>query len=177
MSTKKKGRPTAYKAEYKDQARRLCLLGATDSDLADFFAVTEQTINNWKTKHPDFFESLRQGKIVADSHVAESLYARAVGYEHPEEKVMHHQGKVVRAQTTKRYPPDTQAAALWLKNRRPDDWRDDRHIHVDTTGTQQVIMMLPPDLAQVLAARRGEKLEDMDIIETTYKVIENEAGE
>ena len=174
MSTKKKGRPTAYKAEYKDQARRLCLLGATDSDLADFFGVTETSINNWKIKHPDFFESLRQGKIVADAHVAESLYARAVGYEHPEEKIMQHQGKVVRAQTTKRYPPDTQAAALWLKNRRPDDWRDDKHIHVEHGGEQRVLMVLPPDLAQTLAERRGETIEGIEGINTTYKVLEKE---
>lgn len=42
------GRPTKYKEEYTAQARKLCLLGHTDKDLADFFEVTFQTINNWK---------------------------------------------------------------------------------------------------------------------------------
>ena len=43
-----RGRPTKYKAEYAEQARKLCLLGATDMEMADFFEVSEFTINKWK---------------------------------------------------------------------------------------------------------------------------------
>ena len=57
------GRPTAYKKEYAEQAMRLCLLGATDQEMAGFFSVSEQTINTWKGKHPSFLESIRKGKI------------------------------------------------------------------------------------------------------------------
>ena len=56
------GRPTAFNKEYEEQAIRLCLLGATDQDMADFFGVSTQTINTWKGKHPRFLESLRQGR-------------------------------------------------------------------------------------------------------------------
>ena len=42
---------------------------------------------------------------------------------------------------------------------------------IDRGEGQEVIMQLPPDLAQVLAERRGETIEDID---TTYKVIEGE---
>lgn len=51
---KKIGRPSAYKPEYAEQARKLCLLGHTDAELASFFEVSEQTINAWKHAHPDF---------------------------------------------------------------------------------------------------------------------------
>lgn len=44
------GRPTDYREEYNEQAYKLCLLGATDAELGDFFNVTEQTINNFQ-KH------------------------------------------------------------------------------------------------------------------------------
>ena len=57
------GRPTNYKKEYDEQAYKLCLLGATDKEMADFFNVKEQTINNWKKNHPSFFESIKRGKI------------------------------------------------------------------------------------------------------------------
>ena len=60
------------------------------------------------------------------------------------------------------------------KNMFPDRWTDTKHLNVDTQGDQQVIMMLPPDLAQTLAERRGETIEAID---TTYKVIENEVVE
>lgn len=46
---------------------KLCLLGATDKELGDFFNVTEQTINNWKKDFPSFFESIKRGKIDADA--------------------------------------------------------------------------------------------------------------
>ncbi len=36
-----------YQEDYAEQAYKLCLLGATDNTLADFFEVSEQTINNW----------------------------------------------------------------------------------------------------------------------------------
>ena len=56
------GRPTKYKAEYAEQAAKLCALGAVDAQLADFFGVSEPTINAWKDKHPAFLKSLKESK-------------------------------------------------------------------------------------------------------------------
>ncbi|MBY5984443.1 MULTISPECIES: hypothetical protein [unclassified Halomonas] len=117
-------RPTKYKAEFAEQARKLCLLGATDAELADFFGVAESTINKWKLNHKGFSESIKSGKVMADAEVATRLYERALGYSHPEEKVFNNQGEIVTHQTTKHYPPDTTAAAIWLNNRKPDRWRN-----------------------------------------------------
>lgn len=117
-------RPTKFKAEYCDQAHKLVLLGAIDKDLANFFEVTEQTVNNWKIDFPEFFESLKLGKEESDNRVKESLYRRATGYSHPEEKVFNHQGEIISHQTTKHYPPDSTAMIFWLKNRQPEEWRD-----------------------------------------------------
>lgn len=117
-------RPTKYKAEYAEQARKLCLLGATDADLAGFFEVTESTINKWKKDHKAFSESLKKGKVLADAEVATRLYERACGYSHAEEKVFQNAGEIITHQTTRHYPPDTTAAAIWLNNRKPDRWRN-----------------------------------------------------
>ncbi|MGL5280362.1 MAG: helix-turn-helix domain-containing protein [Plesiomonas shigelloides] len=126
MNDKKKlGAPTKYREEYDEQARKLCLLGATDKDIADFFDVTEQTINNWKKEFPSFFESLKRGKIIADASVAEKLFHRAIGYSHPEVKIATADGKITDSQEfQKHYAPDPVAAIFWLKNRQPDKWRD-----------------------------------------------------
>ncbi|PHM57014.1 terminase [Xenorhabdus sp. KK7.4] len=78
-------RPTKYQEAYAEQARKLCLLGYTDKELADFFEVSESTLNNWKHDHPGFLESLKKGKQVADGEVAAKLFHRATGYEHAED--------------------------------------------------------------------------------------------
>jgi hypothetical protein len=116
---------TKYRSEYDDQAYKLCLLGAIDTQLSDFFGVAESTINKWKIDHPSFSESLKMGKLSADANVASSLYHRALGYSHPETKTATHEGVITDSKEfTKHYAPDPTAAIFWLKNRQPAMWRD-----------------------------------------------------
>ncbi len=128
------GRPTSYKPEYNEQVFKLCLLGATDADIADFFEVTETTINNWKIDYPEFFESIKSGKQKADSTVAESLYKRANGYEHEDVDIKMYDGEIIQTKLIKHYPPDTTAAIFWLKNRKPAVWRDKHEVDHTTKG-------------------------------------------
>lgn len=118
------GRPSRYKDTFAKQAEKLCALGATDEDLADFFEVSIRTIANWKTQHEDFLHALKGGKAQADDRVERSLYQRAVGYSFDSEKVFNNRGEIVRAKTREHCPPDVTAQIFWLKNRRPEDWRD-----------------------------------------------------
>lgn len=124
-----RGRPTKYKEEYNEQVYKLCLLGATDKDLADFFEVTESTINLWKQDYLEFSESLKRGKIEADAVIASKLYHRAKGYEHKDIQFATFQGEITdQVEYVKHYPPDTTAAIFWLKNRQPTKWRDKQEI-------------------------------------------------
>lgn len=120
----KVGRPTDFRLEFIDQAKKLCRLGATDMDLADFFEVDESTITRWKKAHPEFCTSLKEGKMLADAEVADSLYHRAKGYEHEAVKMFLVDGQVIEHTYIERYPPDTTACIFWLKNRKPDVWRE-----------------------------------------------------
>jgi|SRR6478609_50316 len=128
----KEGRPTKYNPEYCIQVEKLCKLGAIDNEIADFFEVTEQTINNWKNDFPEFFESIKRGKTLADSNVADRLYQRALGFEHDSEEIkvitVGNKSVIERVPTKKIYPPDATSAIFWLKNRRPDKWRDKQEI-------------------------------------------------
>lgn len=128
------GRPTVYDSSYPEKVYKLCLLGATDAEIADFFEIAESTLNLWKLEHPDFSESIKRGKLTADSEVAESLFNRAKGFEYDEvtyEKVNVdidgveessdddlkqevYKKKLVR----KTALPDVAAQNIWLKNRR-----------------------------------------------------------
>jgi len=136
------GRPTKYnKDAHPQRAYDLCLMGATDKQLAEVFEVEEKTINNWKSAHPEFLQSLKDGKAKADANVAKSLYERATGYDDPEAvKIFMPAGadKPVYAPYTKHYPPDVTAAIFWLKNRQSDTWRD-KHEHDVTLKDYEVI--------------------------------------
>lgn len=120
----RRGRPPAYKREYAGTAYKLCLLSATDKEMAGFFGVSEQTLNAWKKSQPEFLESITRGKLAADANVAERLYQRAMGYEHDDVYPSSYQGEVTLTPIRKYYPPDTPAASLWLRNRQPAKWRD-----------------------------------------------------
>lgn len=129
-------RESKYRPDFPQQAKKLCmLLGATNEALAKFFDVSTSTIDNWLAD-PDkaeFAEAVRFGRDFADAEVAFSTYQRAVGYSHPETKVHFYvdkEGKPAHYEVTitKHYPPDTGAAAFWLKNRQ--GWRD----KVELTG-------------------------------------------
>lgn len=120
------GRPTKYKPEYNAQAAKLCALGATDTDLADFFNVSVRTIDNWKVRHEGFLQSLKAAKDIADEKVERSLFQRAVGYQTDSVKIFMPAGaeKPVYAEYRENVQPDVTAAIFWLKNRKKDEWQE-----------------------------------------------------
>lgn len=131
------GRPTSYKSTFPKQAAKLCALGATDREIADFFEVATSTLYLWKHTHPEFSEALKAGKAEADARVERSLYARAVGYEQDEVKIFMPAGAAepVYAPYRAKIAPDTTAAIFWLKNRDPENWRDKQsHEHSGPDG-------------------------------------------
>jgi len=127
----KTGRPSKYQPEYVNQVVKLCRLGATDKAIADFFEVNEDTINEWKKRHPEFSEALKRGKLQADAEVADKLFQRATGYSHPDVDIKVISGKIRKTKLIKHYPPDTTAAIFWLKNRAKEIWREKQHIQFD----------------------------------------------
>lgn len=117
-------RPSKFTRQNCAQATKLCMLGATDKELADFFEIDERTLNRWKVDYPEFRQALKEGKEEADAQVGQRLFQRACGYSHPDVHISNYQGEVTQTKITKHYAPDTTACIFWLKNRRPDLWRD-----------------------------------------------------
>lgn len=136
--------PTKYNKEYDELAYKYCLLGATDSQLADFFEVTETTINNWKISHPSFFESIRAGKDYADIKVAKSLYDSCNGAVVKKQKVEKIKnidpktGKIFETVEVVDYfeqmPSDVNAIKFWLTNRQKNRWKNRQATDITTDG-------------------------------------------
>lgn len=121
-----------YRDNYPDQARRLALLGLSDAEVAEYFEVDVRTIYRWDVDHPEFCQARARGKLPADGKVAEKLYHRALGYSHEDVHVSNYKGSVTLTPLIKHYPPETDAARWWLKNRRSDKWRD----RIEHTGAE-----------------------------------------
>lgn len=99
--------------------------GFTDKEIAKRLGVTEQTLNNYKKDYPEFFESLKRGKAIADGKVEVALFQRAVGYSHPDVHILK-DGTIVPI--IKHYPPDPTSMIFWLKNRQQQRWRDKQEV-------------------------------------------------
>ena len=129
------GRPSKYEPEFAHKALKLCEQGATVREVAEFFSVSERTVHNWSHEHVEFFQALKLGRETADIRVEQALYRRAMGYSHDSVHVSNYQGMVTLTPIVEHYPPDTTAAIFWLKNRRPQDWRDrQQHEHSGPNG-------------------------------------------
>jgi len=158
------GRPTKWRPEYDEQVYKLCLLGATNKEIADFFKVEVSTIHYWLTHEPSFSSSVTRGREVADSNVAKSLYQRAIGYTHKEMITASYQGQITDTkEVIKHYPPDTPAATLWLKNRQPQKWRDAKQ--VDATLFRGDVANLPPEVQLEIYKRAIAQIEQRLLVE------------
>jgi hypothetical protein len=143
------GRNSLYRDDYADQAFKLCLLGATDEELAGFFEVSAATIYNWKNEHHAFLEATVAGKIKADAEVAHSLYRSATGHEMTLEKVVKNGDKFEAVRYKSFVPADPSAAYKWLCNRRRGDWAEVQKIEHGVTA----------QLADIIAVRRAKVFE------------------
>lgn len=121
--------------------------GATDEQIAAGIGISRSTLSEWKKRYPDIADALKKGKEVVDIQVENALLRRALGYQVTEttrERVtlpapaagQPGEGMVVTKEVTREVLPDTTAQIFWLKNRRPDRWRDKRDLGVEAAPAE-----------------------------------------
>ena len=114
--------------------------GLTDEQIAYNMGIRRQTLYEWQNRFPVITDALKKGKAPVDIQVENALLKRALGYDYEEttteieELAGGKQKKHIR-KVTKHCPPDTTAQIFWLKNRRPDRWRD-KIENVQTVGNE-----------------------------------------
>lgn len=112
--------------------------GLTNEQIAGNMGISRETLNQWSKKYPDISDALKKGKEVVDRRVENALLKRALGYEYDE--ITTEYGKETK-RVTKQVVPDVTAQIFWLKNRKPDQWRDKRDIeHSGEIGRGVVIV-------------------------------------
>lgn len=115
--------------------------GLTDKQIAHNMKINPDTLYTYIKKYPEISESLKKNKEIADYEVENALYKRALGYSYDEvtrEKVRDvltgAYEMVETKRVTKEVQPDVGAIMAWLKNRRPDKWRDKPNVTEDDDG-------------------------------------------
>jgi len=157
-SNSAKDSEAVYKDYFPEIAFQLRLLGGTNHQIAVTCGVTPVTINEWarpgsKTFKPAFYEAMMAGGEMADAKVAESMYHKAIGYSHSDEKLFYDREiGVVRAKTTKHYPPDSAAGVFWLTNRQKGRWHN--RVSTEVTGVDGQPLSPPTLIIQGMPAPR-----------------------
>lgn len=116
--------------------------GLTDEQIAQNIGISRSTLNAWKDKYSDISDTLKMGKDVVDRQVENALLKRALGYEYEEVKEKFESGVLTeRTVTKKEVAADTTAQIFWLKNRKPDKWRD-KPAYEDTSEIDKLDVIL-----------------------------------
>ncbi|MFW5436346.1 transposase [Paenibacillus apiarius] len=113
--------------------------GVIDEDIAKKLGVAYSTFREYVKKYSALSAALKKGKEVADVEVENALFRRAIGYQYDEvtreavKQIDEESGEPVTVmvetkRVTKEVQPDVTAQIFWLKNRRPDKWRDKQEI-------------------------------------------------
>jgi len=116
--TGKTGPKSKYDPNFHPKmAHRLALLGLTRREIAAAFHIRVDSFEKWIMQHSELLESLREGQRIADANVARAIYRKATGFYQPVEVIISKNKQSEIVQMMKYFPPDTQAAIFWLKNR------------------------------------------------------------
>lgn len=132
--------------------------GLTDEQIAQNIGITSKTLYEWKNRFRELSETLKKGKEVVDRQVENALLKRALGYSYDEVTHERQYNKekdeielVPVKVVTKQVPPDTTAQIFWLKNRRPDLWRDRKELDANVNHSNNPFQELSVDELKKLA--------------------------
>ena len=139
-------RPSLYETKWKD---KLIIIqgwardGLTDDQISKNMGINISTLYDWKKKYSEFSDTLKQGKEVVDREVENELHNKAIGFTRIVTKpikvknIEYIDGRKASEKETIEYveeelyfPPDTTAQIFWLKNRKPNEWRDKKDVGV-----------------------------------------------
>lgn len=128
-------RPTRFEDVNFQRLKELAEAGYTERQISLALDISQSSITAWKRRYPEFKDLLQVWKLDADKQVERSLFERATGYVHDEEKIyFNKEGEVTRVMVEKHYPPDVKACIFWLKNRQRDKWKDKHEIEHSGEG-------------------------------------------
>lgn len=131
-------RPSKYDSHVKPRLSEVedwVRNGASDKEIAERLHISADSLIEYKKKFSEFSECLKNTREYVDGQVENALLKRALGYSY-EETIQEADGvgNKKAKKFVKHVIPDVTAQIFWLKNRRPDKWRDVKALDANITG-------------------------------------------
>ncbi|MEG1705071.1 MAG: transposase [Clostridia bacterium] len=132
---------------YFEMIKAWCRDGASDEFIYTNLKISKDSFYEYKKKHSDFSDTLKDSKEIIDAKVENALLKRALGYKFDEitkeraiDPTTAREHVIVTKIVTKEVQPDTTAQIFWLKNRKSNVWRDKQEVeHSGKVGIEEYI--------------------------------------
>lgn len=129
--------------------------GLSDEQIAHNIGIRRETLYAWKKQHPNIANALKKGKEVVDLMVENALFKRAMGYEYEEttlERTWNEASEcwdmVPTKVVHKKQAADPTSMIFWLKNRKPEEWRDKQNIEHSGEVAQRNVQEVKIEIEQ-----------------------------
>lgn len=143
----------------------MCRDGARSCDIAEFIGVCTETLKKWKGEHAELAEAMRKTADIVDYEVENALLKRCLGFHYKETKKLYKNGDLISTEEYQKYmPPDVTACAIWLNNRKPDEWKRNRDNYTITENESgiQINIVRAGDKKRNATNSKGEQAAEAD---------------
>lgn len=131
--------------------------GLTNEQIAKNLGISRTTFQKYAKDENELSEHLKRGKEISDYMVENELFKKATGFTQKEKRlfkikeVEYENGKrkrekerIEEKEVDVYYPPELGAQVFWLKNRRPNKWRDKQEVHHEADENTTGVVILAP---------------------------------
>lgn len=138
--------------------------GLVEKQICHNIGISERTFSTWKERFPAITSALKRGKAPVDFKVENALLKSALGHKETVRKAIKvktekqkvGEGKIVEehieyVDEEVYIPPQVVAQIFWLKNRRPDKWKD---------KVEQTVITEVEDLTPLVEMLNGSENEE-----------------
>lgn len=150
---KRKAVSGIFLPDHEAQVRMIAMRGLTDDEIAESLGVDKQLFADWRRTYPSFSNAIETGRSEADAEVLYGLFKRATGRcPIPHTEIIKFKDSYETLEMEKHFPPDTEAAKVWMRMRQREHWREER----SPTGTRENPLDKPRESkAELIAAIVG----------------------
>lgn len=119
--------------------------GLTEEQIANNIGINVKTLWDWKTKYHPICNAIKKGKAPVDIEVENALLKSALGFyvtvkkpvkvktiKRKADGTMLEEEHIEYVDEQQYISPQNTAQIFWLKNRKPDQWKDKREQVVST---------------------------------------------
>jgi len=149
--------------ELKVEVAKLIARGYSQYAVAKIVGVSQATVCRWIALHDDLRINIKLQEQLATDMVERSLFDKAMAYvEHEREIEVDEDGveRTVRVKE-KTKSGDTAAAIFWLKNKRPDAWKDRQEIYNDGAIAHDVRLKIIERVQQMSPEQKLARIEEL----------------